>query len=270
MTPAAFYASLGSPFGRSAAYGPSFHAGQDYPWRIGTAIPAFAKGRVVAKGKTSDAGYYVVLLIGGRYFLFYHMREASPLSVGDDVDYGDTMGRVGATGKTTGGHLHLAASTSPIPGQGTRVNPVPLVAKYLQARLASEDELALIPEILEGVDMPAVIKRTDGTPEWSLVAPGLAGSTPLERGYVVTTDPKRALWWERFYEKGFGTADAFGRTEYVAAQAIARLDHAAWLAGQPTSPTPAIDYAALAERVKVPTADEVAKAVVRELKLPGN
>ena len=112
--------------------------------------------------------------------------------------------------------------------------------------------------------MPAVIKRTEGPPEWSLVAPSLAGPSEIERGYVVTSDPKRALWWERFYELGSGTADAFGRDEYVAAQKYARLDHDAWLAGQPGSATSTpvvIDYVKLAGLIKTPTLTEIAEAV---------
>lgn len=115
-----------------------------------------------------------------------------------------------------------------------------------------------IPEALEGVDMPAVIKRTEGVPEWSLVFPSLAGPSKLERGYVATTDPKRALWWERFYALGHNTADEFNKADYVAAQGYARKDHAAWLSAQPvaTSGVVEIDYAKLAALIKIPTATE--------------
>jgi len=81
-------------------------------------------------------------------------------------------------------------------------------------------------------DMPAVIKRTEGTPEWSLIWPPLAGVDDLQKGYVVTNDPERAKWWTRFYELGAGTEDKFTRDEYIAAQKYARLDHEAWLRGQ--------------------------------------
>ena len=83
--------------------------------------------------------------------------------------------------------------------------------------------------------MPALIKRTDGNPEWSLVWPSLRGPDEKQRGYIVTTDPERAKWWARFYERGQGSGDKFERDEYVKAQAMARLDHEAWLAAQPVS-----------------------------------
>jgi len=134
MTPATFYSLLGSVFGYSADYGDKFHAGQDYPWGRGTAIPSFARGRVVAKGYTLEAGYYVVLYIDGRFWLFYHMLGPSPLDVGEVVDYGTIVGYVGSTGDSSGYHLHLACSTSAVPGWGTRVDPVPLVAAYLKAQ----------------------------------------------------------------------------------------------------------------------------------------
>lgn len=40
-------------------------------------------------------------------FLYGHMREASPLNIGDNVDYNDYVGHEGTTGNSTGIHLHL-------------------------------------------------------------------------------------------------------------------------------------------------------------------
>jgi hypothetical protein len=96
-------------------------------------------------------------------------------------------------------------------------------------------------------NMPAVIKRTTGTAEWSLIWPPLRGPSDLERGYIVTTDPTRAKWWTRFYELGQGSEDKFERTDYIEAQENARLDHEAWLAGQTVAPAAqTVDYDKLA------------------------
>ena len=151
--------------------------------------------------------------------------------------------------------IHGDSYATACPG-GMNLDFIVKRAQQLLSTKPASGETAPITEPLKGVDMPAVIKRTEGTPEWSLVWPSLVGQSKLERGYVVTTDPKRALWWERFYENGSGTADGFGRDEYIAAQEFARLDHAAWRSGQTTSPAPVIDYAKLAGLIKIPTAAE--------------
>lgn len=87
-------------------------------------------------------------------------------------------------------------------------------------------------------DMPALIKRNTTPPEWSLIHPALRGPSELERGYIVTADPVRAIWWARFYAEGSGSEDSFARDDYVAAQASARLDATAWpVSGGGTVPT---------------------------------
>ena len=104
------------------------------------------------------------------------------------------------------------------------------------------------------------MKRSEGTPEWSRIHPALVGPSDLERGYIVTTDPERAKLWARADKDGQGSEDSFKRDEYVAMQAQARLDHAAWtVAAAPTAPV--IDYGLIAAAVKVPTVDDIVRAV---------
>ncbi len=42
-------------------------------------------------------------------FIYGHMRDPSPLNVGDNVQYGTFVGIEGTTGNSTGIHLHLAS-----------------------------------------------------------------------------------------------------------------------------------------------------------------
>lgn len=42
-------------------------------------------------------------------FLYGHMKEASPLNVGDTVQYGTFVGIEGTTGHSTGIHLHISS-----------------------------------------------------------------------------------------------------------------------------------------------------------------
>lgn len=125
-----------------------------------------------------------------------------------------------------------------------------------------------LPRTWKDAEMPKVIRRTTGDPEWSLIWPPLRGATPIERGYIVTVDPVRAKWWARNYDAGQGNEDAFERAEYVEAQEMARLDHEAWLRGQPVGGQGAveIDYARIKADLAglIPSVETIAGAVADE------
>jgi hypothetical protein len=228
-------------------------------------------GGWVTRWWSTTGGYTVAITNNQAKFTLQHMSAYAGKSAGQ-VNEGDVIGYVGNTGTaTTGPHVHcwiiLIESGQRISFEQYLVNQgwttAPLWASVPgphKGTSPASGGTTPIPETSKGVDMPAVIKRTEGDPEWSLIWPSLAGPSKLERGYIVTTDPKRALWWERFYELGSRTADEFKRGDYTAAQSFARLDHAAWLAAQPTSSTPAIDYTKLAALIKTPTVAEIADA----------
>jgi hypothetical protein len=84
---------------------------------------------------------------------------------------------------------------------------------------------------------PKVIFRTEGTPEWSLVAPHLAGASAAERGYLVTADRSVGEAWARLYAAGFGAEHArVNRAGYIALQAAARVLHEQWARAFPITP----------------------------------
>ncbi|MGV8912246.1 MAG: M23 family metallopeptidase [Rhodoglobus sp.] len=164
-TPAVFYAKKGSPFGYSAGYGPTYHAGQDYPWAAGTIIPSPGAGVVVTVAKSVDAGNYITLRINGKYVLIYHMESLSPLRGGDLVAYGSPLGPVGSTGKTKGAHAHVAVSTSISPGQGVRVDPVPHIDSWIRANggsFAGGDTTPIIEEEEEDIMTYVLVNRNPG------------------------------------------------------------------------------------------------------------
>jgi len=235
-------------------------------------------GGWVTRWWSNTGGYSVAITTNWVKFTIQHLSAYAGKSAGQ-INEGDVIGYVGNTGsRTSGPHVHcwiiLIESGERISFEQYLVNQgwetaalwSSIPGPHKSTSQTSGGDTELIPEPPEGVDMPAVIKRTEGTPEWSLIWPSLVGPSTLERGYAVTTDPKRARWWERFYELGYGTADGFGRDEYVEAQAMARLDHAAWVAGQPTASAPVIDYAKLAGLIKTPTATEIADATRAKFK----
>jgi len=81
------------------------------------------------------------------------------------------------------------------------------------------------PEEEEEEMLPKIIHRNTGGDEWSLVHPDLKGEREHERGYIVTTDPKRFRAWGRIWAKGGGSnsyAADVPRDEYIEIQAEAR------------------------------------------------
>jgi murein DD-endopeptidase MepM/ murein hydrolase activator NlpD len=91
------------------------HQGQDVFASCGTKIVAPRGGRVKARKYHPAAGNYVVIdgASTGRDFVFAHLREASPLDVGDRVYTGQKIGNVGETGNAVGCHLHYEMWSSP-------------------------------------------------------------------------------------------------------------------------------------------------------------
>lgn len=63
-------------------------------------------GKVVAAGYTSLNGNYIFVQHGERYVTKYLHLSRKHVRNGDRVKQGQVIGRVGATGRVTGAHLH--------------------------------------------------------------------------------------------------------------------------------------------------------------------
>jgi murein DD-endopeptidase MepM/ murein hydrolase activator NlpD len=102
------------------------HAGLDYSADAGTPVVAANTGRVALVAEYFFPGRLVVLDHGlGLYTLYFHLERAE-VTEGDRVDRGQSIGRVGASGRATGPHLHFAVHL-----RQTRIDP----ALLLQLRL---------------------------------------------------------------------------------------------------------------------------------------
>ena len=103
-------------FGLKDEYHPNGHRGTDYAGvPEGTPLKAVADGMTVVlnKGVKDSAvlGNVLVLQIGSRFFGYCHMKEQSALKVGDKVNAGDVVGKMGNTGSAShGAHLHFTLS----------------------------------------------------------------------------------------------------------------------------------------------------------------
>ena len=97
---------------------PVFHHGMDIVARAGSPVIASASGTVVKSGFEALLGNVVVLDHGSGYRSVYaHMSERA-VEEGAFVAKGETLGKVGNSGRTTGPHLHYEVRVNGLP-----VNP---------------------------------------------------------------------------------------------------------------------------------------------------
>ncbi len=98
------------------------HGGVDLPGVTGTPVYAAQSGRIVLAEELFFSGNTVVIDHGlGIYTLYGHLSEIS-VKVGDAVSPGALLGKVGATGRVTGPHLHWGLTVC-----RARVDPLQIV-----------------------------------------------------------------------------------------------------------------------------------------------
>ena len=106
------------------------HSGADYRADAGTPVRAAAGGTVLLAEEHFFAGNSVFLDHGdGLITMYFHLAEIS-VAAGQDVTAGQTLGRVGSTGRSTGPHLHFGARW-----RGARVDPELLLHPQRAPRL---------------------------------------------------------------------------------------------------------------------------------------
>ncbi|MBI3780824.1 MAG: M23 family metallopeptidase, partial [candidate division NC10 bacterium] len=98
------------------------HAGADYQAPRGSVVRASNAARVALAEEQFFGGNSLVLDHGlGLYTVYFHL-ERLLVKAGDRVHKGQEIGRVGATGRATGPHLHFGVRL-----QGARVDPAALL-----------------------------------------------------------------------------------------------------------------------------------------------
>jgi len=115
-----------SPFGwRSDPFTgeTKYHAGVDLGAAYGTAVPAVAGGRIVEAGTEGAYGNTVVIEHEPGLQTRYAHLSAIEVAVGDRVESGREIGRVGQSGRATGPHLHFEVIRN-----GQRVDPAGILA----------------------------------------------------------------------------------------------------------------------------------------------
>lgn len=96
-----------------------FHAGLDFPARVGTAIQASGDGVVVEAGWHQGYGNCVKISHGYGYETLYGHMNKMTVRPGEHVKKGHKIGEVGDTGLSTAPHLHYEVHY-----KGNPINPI--------------------------------------------------------------------------------------------------------------------------------------------------
>ncbi len=103
-----------------------FHSGLDIRASTGTPILASDSGVVIFSGWYSAYGRLIVIE-HGEYYTSYAHNSSNMVSVGDTVNQGEGIGKIGMSGNATGPHLHFEIRKGGIWGQ--TYNPLNYVSK---------------------------------------------------------------------------------------------------------------------------------------------
>ncbi|WP_411095993.1 peptidoglycan DD-metalloendopeptidase family protein [Streptomyces sp. 020-2-3H-GM] len=103
-------APYGTPFGKPGLmWSSGRHTGLDFPAKTGTPIRAVDAGVVRQAIDSGPYGKHIEINHGSGLSSLYAHMSAMLAKASDTVKRGQQIGRVGATGNTTGPHLHLEA-----------------------------------------------------------------------------------------------------------------------------------------------------------------
>ncbi len=152
------------------------HSGMDLKAAMGKPVRAPAAGKVLLADPLFYAGNTIILDHGLGLTTQYAHLSKFMVKAGDTVKKGQIIGKVGATGRVTGPHLHWALKY-----KNSRVDPYSLVFLDLDSKLSAkpEDPLTRSPLCGEGADGAVP------TPAWGKASGGLrARARPSKAAYA--------------------------------------------------------------------------------------
>lgn len=119
---------LSSPFGLKRFFNGeprAPHSGLDFAVPTGTPVAAPAAGKVILTGDYFFNGNTVFLDHGQGLITMYCHLSVIDVKVGDTLARGQVLGKVGATGRVTGAHLHWNVSLN-----DARVDPAIFIGQF--------------------------------------------------------------------------------------------------------------------------------------------
>jgi murein DD-endopeptidase MepM/ murein hydrolase activator NlpD len=93
----------------------SGHNGLDFGIPVGTPVETTMDGTVISAGWNNQGYGNLVIVENGAYKTYYAHLSSIPVSVGDNVTAGTTIGLSGNTGNSTGPHLHYEIRKGNVP-----------------------------------------------------------------------------------------------------------------------------------------------------------
>ncbi len=101
--------------------GTNMHYGIDIDGNVGDPIRSATAGTVTFSGWRGGFGYLVIVENGNTEYFYAHASQLL-VGVGEQVEPGQLIARVGATGNVTGPHLHFEIRV-----EGSPVDPLPIL-----------------------------------------------------------------------------------------------------------------------------------------------
>lgn len=112
------YGNRRNPFGR----GTRFHKGIDIANSHGTNIKAAGTGVITYSGTRSGYGRVIIIKHSSGYETLYAHNSKNLVKVGEKVEKGQIIAKMGTTGRTTGCHLHFEVHKN-----GKPINPLTMI-----------------------------------------------------------------------------------------------------------------------------------------------
>lgn len=121
VTPTTGYV-LGAGYAQAGPHWAHTHSGQDFVVPTGTTVRAVHSGTVVTAGWGGAYGNNIVIKHADHLYSQYGHLSKIGVTVGEHVNTGETIGKSGSTGNSTGPHLHFEVRTTPY--YGSSVEPL--------------------------------------------------------------------------------------------------------------------------------------------------
>ncbi len=146
------------------------HNGEDYPMAVGTPIVAPSSGTVLSTTSNRRGGNQVIIgFADGSRMGVAHLSEVN-VKPGQKVNAGEVVALSGNTGKSTGPHAHVTATTA----DGRKIPP----SQFFQGAVGGPDTASTSVDPMAGIQAPSMEQVPEGMtppPADRPAAPGLPG-----------------------------------------------------------------------------------------------